>query len=63
LGEANIQIASGTYAIVQLPPIQIGSFPQLTGAAHNPSDTDGKSQRSSKAHEIPDESDREATAT
>ena len=28
LDEANIQIASGTYAIVQLRPIQIGSLPQ-----------------------------------
>ena len=60
--EANIQIASGTYAIVQLPPIEIGRFPQLTVTTHNNSDKDGESEKNSKAQEAPNESKREQTA-
>jgi Mechanosensitive ion channel len=61
LDEANIQIASGTYAIVQLPPIEIGRLPQLTVATHNNSEDDTKSE-SSKAHEVRNQSDRERAA-
>jgi hypothetical protein len=61
LDEANIQIASGTYAIVQLPRIEIGGLPQLTVATHNNSEKDAKSE-SSKAQEVSNESDRERTS-
>jgi small-conductance mechanosensitive channel len=62
LDEANIGIASGTYAIVQMPPIEIDRFPQLTVTTHNNSNKDGESQKSSKAQQAPNESNREQTA-
>lgn len=62
LDEANIQIASGTYAIVQLPPIEIGRLPQLKIAGHNNSEKDAKLENSSKAQEAGDNSDRARTA-
>jgi small-conductance mechanosensitive channel len=62
LDEANIQIVSGTYAVVQLPPIEIGRLPQLTVATHNDSKNDAKLEKSSKAQATPNESDRERTA-
>ena len=62
LEEANIGIASGAYAIVQMPPIEIGRLPQLAIATHNNSENDAKSAKSSKAEDAPNPSDRERTA-
>jgi hypothetical protein len=62
LDEANIQIASGTYAIVQLPPIEIASLPQLAIANHSNSENDPKPETSSKPEKAPNERDREWTA-